>query len=67
MRTIEKVTENMTLHTLKIFALNRLNEICYDKRALPVADEAKLIIVIQQGSGAPVRISNALTGRVLIM
>ena len=37
------------------------------KRALPVADEAKLIIVIQQGSGAPVRISNALTGRVLIM
>ena len=29
----EKVTENMTLHTIKFFALNRLNEICYDKRA----------------------------------
>ena len=32
MRTTEKVTENMTLHTLKIFALNRLKSFCYDTK-----------------------------------
>lgn len=32
MRTIEKVTENMTLHTLKIFALKTINRFCYDTR-----------------------------------